>query len=52
LVNEALENKRQLLNSIATEAAIQVEAYRVQAEAEFQKNLSAVSKLICDLTPL
>ena len=34
-VNAAMEEKRNLLNSIANEAAIQVEAYRVQAEAEF-----------------
>ena len=51
MVNKAQAEKNALLMSIKKEADIQVEAYRVQAENEYQQKLAAVSIIIEYLTP-
>ena len=51
MVNKAQAEKNALLMSIKKEADIQVEAYRVQAENEYQQKLAAVSMIIEYLTP-
>ena len=44
MVNKAQADKNSLLMSIKKEADIQVEAYRVEAEQEYEKNLARVSR--------
>ena len=46
MVNKAQADKNSLLMSIKKEADIQVEAYRVEAEQEYEKNLARVSRYI------
>ena len=50
-VNVAQQAKAQLIMSIKKEADIQVEAYRVQAQKDYEKNLAAVSISKVYLTP-
>ena len=50
-VNAAQQKKNALLMSIKKEADIQVEAYRIHAENEYQKNLAEVSNLKTYLIP-
>ena len=51
-VHKAQQEKNALLMSIKKEADIQVEAYRVQAEQQFQKDLAAVSLIVYLTSPV